>query len=89
LLSCVEAVEGQLAELGFPREDRAFSAHITLGRLREDHSDGKVRAVVASYKLTPTVQAVSSLTLMSSVLSPKGPTYAVVRRAALGGANVE
>jgi len=35
LLSLASAVEDFMVELGFPREDRAYRAHLTLGRVRE------------------------------------------------------
>ncbi len=35
LLSLARAVEDWMAELGFPREERPFRAHLTLGRVRD------------------------------------------------------
>ena len=87
LAGCVEATERELESLGFARETRAFSPHITIGRVREDRSRGAIRAAVEKFHLADAEaveQEVSSLTLMSSVLSPKGPTYSVVSRAKLG-----
>ena len=84
LTQCVEAVESQLEQIGFARERRPFSAHITIGRVREDRSGGRIRAGAEAMTLDAGDQAVSSLTLMSSVLSPKGPTYSAVNRTNLG-----
>lgn len=84
LKSLVERVEAEMEELSFPRENRPFAAHLTIGRAKEDRSGGAVRAAVAAAKLKPFVQSVTSVTLMSSVLSPKGPTYTPVHRATLG-----
>ena len=84
LLRCVEGVEKRLEDVGYPRERKRFSPHITIGRVREDRSGGRVRSVVEEYALDRLEQSVSTLTLMSSVLSPKGPTYTPVSKTKLG-----
>ena len=84
LLQCAEAVEGELAQIGFARERRPFSPHITIGRVREDRSGGQIRAAAEGITLDAGDQSVASLTLMSSVLSPQGPTYSAVSRTNLG-----
>lgn len=86
LAKCVEAVEAQIEPVGFPREDRPFAAHITIGRVREDKSRGQLRKAVQSYRGREVEQQISSLTLMASKLSPKGSTYTAVSRATLGAA---
>lgn len=80
LLSCVEGLETALAEIGFPREGRAFSPHITIGRVKFDESGGAIRRVVDRHTFPSARQSVDSLTLMSSVLSPTGPTYTSIGR---------
>ncbi len=84
LAGCVAAVEAQIEPLGFPREHRPFAAHITIGRVREGHSHGRVRESVQAHRCRVVEQNVSSLTLMSSALSPTGSTYTAVSRAKLG-----
>lgn len=84
LLQCVEGVEDELEPLGFARERRRFSSHITIGRVREDRSAGRVRSEVEAYSLRLMEQPVLAVTLMSSVLSPKGPTYTPVSTTKLG-----
>ncbi len=83
LAGCVAAVEAQIEPLGFPREHRPFAAHITIGRVHEDRSQGKARELVQAHRGKVLEQDVLSLTLMSSALSPKGSTYTVVSRAKL------
>ena len=84
LARCLAAVEAQIEPLGFPREHRPFAAHITIGRVREDRSKGRLRNVVEAHRGEEIEQDVLSLTLMSSALSPKGSTYTAVSRAKLG-----
>jgi len=84
LAGCVAAVEAQIEPLGFPREHRPFAAHLTIGRVRDDRSRGKLREVVQTHRGKEVEQDVLSLTLMASALSPKGSTYTAVSRAKLG-----
>ena len=74
LVPCVEAVEKEMEAIGFDRDRRPFSAHLTLGRVREDRSGGRIRDHMESCSFKPVVQPIESLTLMSSVWPPKGPT---------------
>ncbi len=85
LADCVEAVNRELELLDFERERRPFSAHITIGRVREDRSGRRIRSGVEAMDFGPFEQQVKTLTLMQSVLSPQGPTYTPVTAAALGG----
>jgi len=84
LLECVNAVEEELDGIGFPKDSRPFSAHLTIGRAKDGRSSEGVRLAVESGKVRPVRQSVSELTLMSSVLSAKGPSYSVVARSKLG-----
>lgn len=78
----VAALETEMESLGFPREARPFSAHVTLGRVRSDRSGGRLRAAVTSHRMGPLTQHITSLRVMSSVLSRHGPTYTPISTAA-------
>jgi len=82
----VEAINRELEQLGHERERRPWSPHITIGRVKFDKSVGRIREAVKRVSYSGIDQAVDSVTLMSSVLSPKGPTYAQVFACALGRA---
>ena len=84
LLQSVQAINGELDRMGFVPERRAFSPHITIGRVREDRSVGRIRAAVDAFTFSEMEQPVSSVTLMQSVLSPKGPTYTPVSKTSFG-----
>lgn len=86
LARCFASLESALDAEGIPREPRPFSPHITLGRVRDDRSGGRLRAAVDGTSFAAHRQTASSITLMSSVLGPGGPAYAVVKTAHLGGA---
>jgi len=88
LLQCVAAVEDEMEQLGFSREQRPFAAHVTVGRVKEDSSRGRIRETVESESLQTVAQEVKELVVMSSILHPTGPEYSVISRAKLGVVNV-
>lgn len=78
-------VTARLQVVGIAPEERAYSPHLTLGRVREPaglHAarllDGLPSPVLGSTR-------VSACTLFESRLSPKGPTYVALQRTVLGG----
>ncbi len=85
LMALASSVESALSRLGIPKEERPFSPHLTIGRVR------------SSDRLTPLVQKLQSasfkgkvpapvdhLTLYQSALSPQGPTYTPLAQFPLG-----
>jgi RNA 2',3'-cyclic 3'-phosphodiesterase len=77
-------IESGLEPLGFKKEDRAFSAHITLGRARSP--DGKVRlsrAIAETALPAGLTQKISRLTLFQSQLTSSGPVYSTIHQSAL------
>lgn len=80
-------LEEQLEKLRFPKEDRPFSSHITLGRMRSGINREKLVKSLSElsecfdqrrYEFT-----VSSITLFQSTLSPQGPHYEILSAASL------
>jgi 2'-5' RNA ligase len=100
LATLASQVEREVEALGFEKEERPFSAHVTLGRTREGHQrrrprKGRAPAEGVTRLLSdvieqerafagPTVR-VEKVTLFQSKLGKEGPTYASVHEAALGG----
>ncbi len=75
----------RLAPLGFPPEARPFSAHLTLGRARDQRgAPGRGGALAAAAQDEGVAWRATDLVLFESHLSPKGPRYEPVRRAPLG-----
>ena len=85
-----EQIEETVSPLGFPREQRPFSPHLTLGRVREPVSSGlvqRISAAVASTSLEPTEPwLVDSVHLMRSILTPGGAKYSALASVPLGSA---
>jgi RNA 2',3'-cyclic 3'-phosphodiesterase len=80
---CFRAVEGEFAKIGFPPEERDFSPHITLARVKTDSSHGALRDVVSKAELVPSAQQVEKITLYKSVLGSSGAQYFVVKEVSL------
>ena len=68
-------VDAALAPLGFPRESRPFSAHVTLGRLRTPRPDRRLGEALAASGGAFGGQRVTHVSLMRSQLSPGGARY--------------
>lgn len=82
-----ENIGSALISLGFPPENRAFSPHLTLGRVREKASPGERRSLgqaVASSKVASMEPfPVDSLSLMRSTLTREGAVYSRLYSVAL------
>jgi 2'-5' RNA ligase len=78
-------VDAALGGLGFPREERPFASHITLGRVRTPArnpvlADALAAAAVRDLGAVP----ITRVSLMQSQLSPRGARYTELRHAGLG-----
>ena len=85
LLQAVHALEDNLVPLGIEKEKRTFSEHFTIGRVKFDHSRGKLRESVRAVVFDACRQAVRELVLYQSTLCQSGAQYAPVLRAKLQG----
>lgn len=72
-------LEGDLEELGFRREERPFSPHVTIGRVRE----GKLPTLTLA-KPEITTSRVTEVVLYESRPQHKGAEYVALGRIALG-----
>lgn len=83
-------VERQVAPLGYPTEDRPFSPHLTLGRIRPEASrtDAATVGSLLGHVTVGTAHTwrVGHVSLMRSELSPRGAIYSELARAPLRGA---
>jgi len=83
---CFDRCEAQMSRLGFAREGRGFSPHITIGRVRKGSNLAALRSAIETIDLPGTCSfEVDELVLFQSVLGPKGPTYTALSRAKMGG----
>jgi 2'-5' RNA ligase len=79
LQSFQQSIESVMSKLGYKKEERPFSPHLTLGRARQTHSPAdsvKIRDVLQTIQLGKIGTArVNSVHLFKSDLSPAGSTY--------------
>ena len=75
LMKLAEIIEDGLVKLGFPKESRKFSAHLTLGRLRSNKNKGKLIRELEKIKIPGLTQRINSIGLFKSVLHPTGGVY--------------
>jgi len=86
LAALAESADGAVARLGFPREDRVFSPHVTLARVREPRRAPALADALAAAAARPFGRVpVRAATLMRSDLSPRGARYTPLAAAALSG----
>jgi 2'-5' RNA ligase len=79
LLRLQEDLEEELASAGWPKENRKFSGHLTLCRVRSTKAGFKLAQITAHYKDVDlgTVRC-GSLCVYQSVLTPDGPIYTLL-----------
>lgn len=79
-------LEKVLRKKGFPKEGRAYTPHLTLGRVRSPkNKEGLVTLLEAHKGESLGSMQVGSIDLMQSQLSPKGAVYSVLESFPLGG----
>jgi 2'-5' RNA ligase len=83
-----EQVERALVPLGFPRENRGFSAHLTLARVGPESARdvaGPLAEATGSVSASPTRFEASEVALMMSKLGPGGAVYTQLKAFPLAG----
>lgn len=74
-----QAIEAALEPLGYPREARPYSPHLTIGRVNQRASPGDVAALgrtIAAYGPVALGEVrVGSVSVIRSDLRPSGPVY--------------
>jgi 2'-5' RNA ligase len=68
-------LENNLANKGFPREDKGFYGHITIGRVKFVKDKANFIQIAKRIDVNNLSQAVGSIDLMESQLTPNGPIY--------------
>lgn len=78
----VERLEDELAALGFAKEMRAYTPHLTIGRPKDRHCRQTSR-FLESYVVQPQELTGDKLVLMRSELHPSGAKYTPIKSVAL------
>jgi 2'-5' RNA ligase len=80
-------LERLFAKQGYPREDRRYTPHLTLGRSRHGRPNPDLAGLIqqlADWQAGPT--SVSEILVMASQLTPNGPIYSIMGRGRLRAA---
>jgi 2'-5' RNA ligase len=78
------AIDEKLSPLGFKKEHRGFSPHLTVGRVKTARNKDQLLRVIENHISEKfTIQRVESITLKKSELTPKGPIYTTLREVLL------
>lgn len=86
LARMAKSLDESLTALGFPRETRPWSPHVTLARVRGHRDLGRVQVLLRGHAddLFAEVR-IDELRLKKSVLRPQGPEYSTVEAVGLQG----
>jgi len=79
-----EKIDIGLSKFGFGKEERAFSPHVTVARVKGSRGKDRLKDILERHKADVFgEQTVTSVRLKKSVLSPRGPTYSTLEEARL------
>lgn len=77
-------IEDRLTGLGFPRDTKAFSPHLTLGRVKKSlRGIFELASTIERMSVGPEEMSVERVVVMKSVLTPEGPIYSKLREVPL------
>lgn len=83
LQALYEAVNRALLPLGFTPEERAFTPHLTLGRVRSGQGRAELRQALQKVQVPPLPAfQVREIVLYQSILKPQGAVYLPLARLA-------
>jgi 2'-5' RNA ligase len=83
LFDLQDGVERELAAVGVPREERRWSPHITVGRIRDAEEPGDLEMVLAALRCPEETVVVREVLVLRSVLSPSGAIHEPIARVPL------
>lgn len=79
-----ESIKFGLKETGITIEERTFSPHLTLGRIKSINNNDTLKSLIIRYMNTELqIQPVSEVILFESVLFNSGPVYKPIEKFAL------
>lgn len=86
LITLQKQIDNDLHSIGFPREDRPFRPHLTLGRTKAHRGIEGLATVLEEFKdYKAGILPAEGLTLYRSDLRPEGPKYTRLGYFPLGG----
>lgn len=83
LAAIATELENEVHHFGFPKENRPFKSHLTLGRVKAPNGLQKLNELLNSEKVSPLELTFDRIILFKSTLTPRGPVYEVMHEARL------
>ena len=84
LKALANSLEKSFSQAGYREEEREFTSHITVGRVKERKGVDKLKEKMESFKDAKLGEAwVDSISVMKSTLTPKGPVYEKIKEVKL------
>jgi len=88
LLDLRQRLEENLAAVDFPKDRKAFKAHLTLGRIKQAAEPASIRQLLSDYAgLSSDEFAFNAAILFKSDLKPSGAVHSVLKQVGLGMTN--
>ncbi|HNS72933.1 MAG TPA: RNA 2',3'-cyclic phosphodiesterase [bacterium] len=79
LFTIQSQIERELVGLGYPREERRFSPHLTLGRVKAPEAVQEICRELLQRSFAPVTFTAGSIIIMRSDLKPDGALYTPLR----------
>ncbi len=81
LLRLYDAIENELNSIGFPREQRKFTPHLTIARIKSKiNTNACLKIIENNANFSAGNQRIEHITLFSSELKPSGAIYNIIER---------
>ncbi len=84
LMRLQQWIDTEMAALGFPKEDRRFHPHVTIGRIRSTRRISALLRMMETITFECQPVVVSSIDLINSELKPDGSVYTPIASFPLG-----
>jgi 2'-5' RNA ligase len=82
--SIAKKIDQQLSKLGFEKEKRGFSAHLTIARVKSAKNKDDLMKIIEKFRdIEFGTFNVNSIKLKKSELTPKGPIYTTLKEVKL------
>jgi len=80
LITIAQKIDERLVNLGFKKEKRKFSPHLTIGRVKSAKDKKKIIQIVEKYNnILFSENIVDTIKLIKSELTPEGPIYSTLK----------
>ncbi len=85
LKKIAETIDIKLKDLGFEKEKRPFSVHLTIARIKSAKNKEKLIGLIDKYQNTELQKIkINKVILKKSILTPKGPIYSNLKEIKVG-----